>query len=112
MPTTDTSAPTDTNEAEYLAAVQEGKAIVADVSGKQWALGDLALKVEKKYGEKRLEQFAEDINFPGAACTLSRCCVSQNRGPPPVFWLGPGAPRAPRSRQNSHRHRKPKHRQS
>jgi hypothetical protein len=45
---------TDTNEAEYQAAVKEGKAIVASVSNKQWALGDLALKVEKKYGENRL----------------------------------------------------------
>jgi len=75
----------DTNEMEYLAAVEEGKAIIADVSGKQWALGDLALKVEKKYGENRLERFAEDINFPGAACTLGRyrpvCVAFPKTGP-------------------------------
>jgi hypothetical protein len=80
----------DTNETEYLAAVEEGKAIIADVSGKQWALGDLALKVEKKYGENRLERFAEDINFPGAACTLGRyrpvCVAFPKTGPRPTFF--------------------------
>jgi len=80
----------DTNEMEYLAAVEEGKAIIADVSGKQWALGDLALKVEKKYGENRLERFAEDINFPGAACTLGRyrpvCVAFPKTGPRPTFF--------------------------
>ena len=80
----------DTNETEYLAAVEEGKAIVADVSGKQWALGDLALKVEKKYGENRLEQFVVDINFPGAACTLGRyrsvCLAFPKTGGRPRFF--------------------------
>jgi hypothetical protein len=32
----------NTNEAAYLAAVEKGKAICATMSGKQWALGDLA----------------------------------------------------------------------
>jgi hypothetical protein len=81
---------TDTDEAEYQAAVKEGKAIVADVSGKQWALGDLALKVEKKYGENRLEQFVVDINFPGAACTLGRyrsvCLAFPKTGGRPRFF--------------------------
>jgi hypothetical protein len=69
-----TIVPADTdNEAEYLAAVKEGKAIVASISGKQWALGDLAARVEKSYGGHRLEQFAEDIDFDGEVSTLSRC---------------------------------------
>ncbi len=73
----DTRAPADTNapvatEAEYQAAVAEGIAIVKSISGKQWALGDQAAKVEKVYGENRLERYAEDINFPGAVCTLRR----------------------------------------
>jgi hypothetical protein len=59
-------------EAIYLAAVEEGKAIVATISGKQWALGDLADTVVTKYGEARLEQFAEDINFDGVYTTLER----------------------------------------
>jgi hypothetical protein len=46
---------TDTNEAEYLAAVKAGKAIVARLSGKQWDLGDLAATVTKVYGENKLE---------------------------------------------------------
>ena len=47
-------------EAEYLKAVEEGRAITAAINGKQWALGDLAAKVEKVYGENRLVKFAED----------------------------------------------------
>jgi hypothetical protein len=80
----------DTNEVEYLVAVEEGKAIIADVSGKQWALGELALKVEKKYGENRLEQFAVDINFPGEVSTLSRyrsvCLAFPKTGGRPRFF--------------------------
>jgi len=86
----DTSAPTDTNEAEYLAAVKEGKAICATMSGKQWVLGDLASQVTKVYGENRLERFAEDINFAGAACTLGRyrpvCLAFPKTGPRPTFF--------------------------
>jgi hypothetical protein len=55
-------------EADYEAAVEEGKAIVVAISGKH----DLADKVVTKYGENRLAQFAEDINFDGAASTLER----------------------------------------
>jgi hypothetical protein len=77
-------------EAEYQAAVKEGKAITVQLSGKQWALGDLADKVEKVYGENRLKQFAEDINFAGAVCTLERCrdvcrAFPESRGRPRHF---------------------------
>src|SRR5262245_17084025 len=78
------------DEAEYRAAVKEGKAICATMSGKQWALGDLALKVEKKYGEKRLERFAVDINFDGEGTTLSRyrsvCLAFPKTGGRPRFF--------------------------
>jgi hypothetical protein len=50
----------------------KGKEIVANISGKQWALGDLAADVGDAYGVIRLEQFAKDINFHGAPCTLGR----------------------------------------
>jgi hypothetical protein len=73
MSVTVTKAPTGIDEAEYLAAVDRCKAAIADISGKQWVLGDEAATVEKRYGENRLEQFAQDINFPGAVCTLKRC---------------------------------------
>src|SRR2546430_2251640 len=74
----DTNAPTDTNasaetdETAYQAAVEEGKAITASMSGKQWALGDLADTVGKVYGEDRVARFAEEINFAGEVCTLRR----------------------------------------
>jgi hypothetical protein len=77
-------------ETIYEDAVREGKAVTADVSDKQWALGDLAAKVAKHYGENRLERFAEDINFPGAACTLSRyrivCLAFPKTGGRPRFF--------------------------
>ena len=89
-PATDTNVPVETHEAEYRAAVEAGKAIVASISGKQWELGDLAAEVGKVYGENRLERFAEDINFPGAACTLRRYAVvcrafPEKRGRPRFF---------------------------
>ncbi|HEY2229167.1 MAG TPA: hypothetical protein VGI22_15820 [Xanthobacteraceae bacterium] len=59
-------------EAVYREAVEEGKAATAQQSGSQWVLGDLALKVEKSYGENRLKRFAKEINFAGAVCTLAR----------------------------------------
>lgn len=60
------------DETEYRAAVARCKAAIATISSKQWVLGDEAVLVTKKYGENRLEQFAVDINFHGAACTLAR----------------------------------------
>jgi hypothetical protein len=87
----DINAPAYTNEPEYKAAVVEGKAIVATISSKQWALGDLADKVvEKNYGENALEQFAEDINFDGRYTTLDgyrRVCRAfpKNLGRPRFF---------------------------
>jgi hypothetical protein len=53
-------------------------------------LGDLATQVTKVYGENRLEQFAVDINFAGAACTLGRyrpvCLAFPKTGPRPTFF--------------------------
>src|SRR5262249_56131952 len=89
-PATDTSAPTDIDEAEYRDAVERGKAACASVSEKQWELGDLAATVTKVYGENRLERFAEDINFPGAPCTLGRyrsvCLAFPKTGGRPRFF--------------------------
>jgi hypothetical protein len=86
-PATDANA---SAEAEYLKAVEKGKAITANINGKQWALGDLAAQVGKVYGENRLAKFAEDINFGGADCTLARYAVvcrafPNKRGRPRFF---------------------------
>jgi hypothetical protein len=90
MSVTGTNAPTDIDEAEYLAAVDRCKAAIADITGKQWVLGDEAATVTKKYGENRLEQFAVDINFSGAACTLGRyrsvCLAFPKTGGRPRFF--------------------------
>jgi len=80
----------DTNEAEYLAAVERCKAICASMSQKQWILGDEADAVTQKWGEYKLEEFAKAINFHGAACTLGRyrdvCrAFPKNRGRPRFF---------------------------
>jgi hypothetical protein len=58
---------------DYEEAVRKGKAIVAEWSGKQWAIGDLADTVTQNWGEVKLEEFAKDISFHGAPCTLGRC---------------------------------------
>lgn len=82
----DTNVPADTDETEYRAAVEEGKVATADISLKQWVLGDLALKVEKRYGENRLKQFAEDINFPGNHWNATAPSVAHS----PKTGAGPG----------------------
>jgi hypothetical protein len=80
----------DIDEPKYLAAVEKGKAMCGTMTGVQWALGDLAAEVAKGYGESRLEQFAIDINFPGAPCTLKRyrsvCFAWPKRGVRPRFY--------------------------
>src|SRR6516164_8475124 len=91
MSVTDTSASTAAiDETEYLASVERCKAAIADISGKQWVLGDEAAQITKVYGENRLERFAEDINFPGAACTLGRyrsvCHAFPKTGGRPRFF--------------------------
>ena len=85
---TDTKANTD--EAEYQAAVERCKAMTANMSDKQWSLGDEAAMVTKVYGDNRLKQFALDINFPGASCTLGRyrsvCQAFPKTGGRPRFF--------------------------
>jgi hypothetical protein len=81
-----------TPEAEYEAAVEEGKAILAAIGSKQWTLGDLADTIETVYGANRLAQFAEDINFDGAVSTLERCrdvcrAFPKGRGRPRFFGV-------------------------
>lgn len=44
---------------EYTELVTQGK----KAANVQWVLGDLALKVDKKYGENSLAQYAEDIGI-------------------------------------------------
>jgi hypothetical protein len=86
------TTPTDTrpSEAFYADAVRKGKDANAVITSKQWILGDLALEVTKVYGENRLERYAEDINFPGAACTLGRyrsvCVAFPKTGARPRFF--------------------------
>ncbi len=72
-PATDTSAPAYTNEPAYKAAVERCKAASAEITRQQWVHGDEADAVTQKWGEKSLEQFADDINYHGAPCTLGRC---------------------------------------
>ena len=67
----ETSAPTDT--IPYDKAVREGQAILAkidDAERGQLRLGELAHKLEKKYGDRTLAKFAAEIGV--AKCTLDR----------------------------------------
>jgi hypothetical protein len=84
------TAPSNADEAQYLAAVERCKAVSAAMSDKQWVLGDEAANVAKVYGENRLEQFAVDINFSGSVCTLGRyrsvCLAFPKTGGRPRFF--------------------------
>lgn len=42
------------------------------VSGGQWILGDLAARVETKWGQKRAERYAEDIGIPYGSLQVYR----------------------------------------
>jgi hypothetical protein len=81
---------TEPSEVFYADAVRKGIDAIAGMASKQWILGDLALEVEKVYGEQRLERYAEDINFPGAPCTLARyrsvCAAFPKTGGRPLFF--------------------------
>jgi hypothetical protein len=82
--------PAPPDQIPYEEAVRQGKEIMANISGKQWELGDLAATVTKDYGQNRLEQFAQDINFHGEYSTLERyrdVCKAwpKSRGRPRFF---------------------------
>lgn len=47
----------------YDEAVAEAKKIMSDISMRQWKLGDLAKRIEPKYGEQTLTKFAKDIGL-------------------------------------------------
>jgi hypothetical protein len=98
---------------EYQKLVAEGKEITAAVSGKQWALGDLADKVVTKIGrEDKLVQFAKDINFSGNWCTLERyrtvCrAFPKNRGRPLFFGTAQVLAKLPEQERFAHVERNP-----
>lgn len=46
---------------EWQELVDEGRRIE---SGRNWALGDLALEVQTAYGEQTLERFADEVGVP------------------------------------------------
>jgi hypothetical protein len=67
----ETSAPTDT--IPYDKAVREGKEIILEIEAAergQLRLGELAYKLDKKYGDRTLAKFAAEIGV--AKCTLDR----------------------------------------
>ena len=55
---------------DFDEAVKEAKQLLAAADKDQWRLAELAHLVDTKYGEKKLEAFAEAIGV--AACTLER----------------------------------------
>jgi hypothetical protein len=69
------SAPAEQKLAfDYAEAVAEAKEILAQMEGSRgrlMRLGELADKIEARYGEQSLKRFASEIGI--AACTLARC---------------------------------------
>jgi hypothetical protein len=64
----ETSVPTDS--INYDDAVIAARKIIADAECGQWRLGELADRVEPKYGDRTLAKFATAIGV--ASCTLAR----------------------------------------
>jgi hypothetical protein len=58
------------SDIDYDAAVREAKSILKQFSTGQMRLGELADKVQPKYGEQTLKRFAGEIGI--APCTLAR----------------------------------------
>jgi hypothetical protein len=60
---------TEQNIVPYDTAVIEGKKIISEIDDKQWVLGDLADRIEPRYGDKTLLRFSEElgITYPALA---------------------------------------------
>jgi len=56
----------------YDEAVVEAKKIMLDISDKQWQLGDLANRLEPKYGERTLHKFANEIGMSVTTLQIRR----------------------------------------
>ena len=63
----------------YKTLVEEGKAASLKLGEVNWILGELASKVEKRYGEASLQQYAEDIEVKYS--TLKDCRTTYLRWP-------------------------------
>lgn len=48
---------------DYDSLVHEGREVLEKQENLNWLLGELAAKVENKYGEGRLQQYADDIDM-------------------------------------------------
>jgi len=55
---------------DYDEAVVLGRALVSSIESGNWRLGELAHRVEPKYGDRTLERFGGEIGIAG--CTLER----------------------------------------
>jgi hypothetical protein len=63
----------------YKTLVEEGKAASLKLGQVNWILGELASKVEKRYGEASLQRYAEDIEVKYS--TLKDCRTTYLRWP-------------------------------
>lgn len=76
-------------DATWDSYVAEGRRLVEEADQIQWRLGDLALGVEKSYGDNKLGQFAEEIGVNPK--TLSQYRMVAQAYPEkvgrPTFWL-------------------------
>jgi hypothetical protein len=70
QPTPGPAPEPDANQVNYDEAVREAKHLLAAIDSHQWRLGELADRLEPRYGEKTLEKFAEAIGI--APCTVER----------------------------------------
>src|SRR5262245_21138341 len=60
------------SDATYLGLVKDGRAAAQHMEQGLWELGDLATQVKAKYGQGRLQQYAEDIGVPYSTLKAAR----------------------------------------
>lgn len=78
----------ETGDAEYVSLVDEGRQIVQRQAADNWKLGELASRVEGRYGSGALRKYAEEIGVNYGTlkdCRTTLLAWSEKAGRP-AFW--------------------------
>lgn len=77
------------NENEYAALVKQGRAALKKQDDVNWELGELAIKVDKKYNEDKLGQYAKDIGVEKRHLMICRTTFQKwpEKNGRPFFWI-------------------------
>jgi hypothetical protein len=78
----------------YDAAVTEGKELVKEIKSNQMRLGELADRLQPKYGDKTLERFAKAIGIKAATVERWRSTYRKQKGKPATEPVSPSVLKA------------------